>query len=51
MPFGSVSRQVLNNKFNELVQQGNKLVLEQIVTTLATVADSVEDRFCDYYDQ
>jgi len=43
--------EVLNNKFNELVQQGNKLVLEQIVTTLATVADSVEDKFIDYYDQ
>jgi len=43
--------QVLNNKFNELINKGNKLVLEQIVTTLASVADSVEDKFIDYYDQ
>ncbi|KAF6021838.1 hypothetical protein EB796_019853 [Bugula neritina] len=43
--------EVLNNKFNELINKGNKLVLEQIVTTLASVADSVEDKFIDYYDQ
>ncbi|XP_067944804.1 importin-5-like [Watersipora subatra] len=43
--------EVLQDKFNELIQKGNKLVLEQIVTTLATVADSVEDKFIQYYDQ
>ena len=42
---------VLTAKFHELVQKGNKLVLEQIVTTIASVADTAEDRFIDYYDK
>ena len=43
--------EVLTAKFNELVQTGNKLVLEQIVTTIASVADTAEDRFIEYYDK
>ena len=35
----------------QLLQKGHKLVLEQIVTTIATVADSVEERFVPYYDR
>jgi len=43
--------EVLKAKFNELVEKGNKLVLEQIVTTIASVADTAEDKFADYYDK
>merc|ERR1719187_603098 len=42
---------VLKAKFNELVEKGNKLVLEQIVTTIATVADTAEEKFVNYYDK
>lgn len=42
---------VLKAKFNELVEKGNKLVLEQIVTTIASVADTAEDKFVNYYDK
>jgi hypothetical protein len=34
----------------QLLQEGKKLVLEQIVTTTATVADTVEESFVRYYD-
>merc|ERR1719234_1994173 len=43
--------EVLKQKFNELVEKGNKLVLEQIVTTIASVADTAEDKFGEYYDK
>ena len=43
--------EVLAAKFNEMVQKGTKLVLEQIVTTIASVADTAEDRFKEYYDK
>ncbi|XP_023336717.1 importin-5 [Eurytemora carolleeae] len=42
---------VLKAKFNELVEKGNKLVLEQIVTTIASVADTAEDNFVEHYDK
>ena len=42
---------ILSSKFNELVEKGNKLVLEQIVTTIASVADTAEEKFKDYYDR
>jgi hypothetical protein len=42
---------ILSSKFNELVQKGNKLVLEQIVTTIASVADTAEEKFVAYYDR
>ena len=29
---------------------GSKLVLEQMITTLAAVADTTEDKFSQYYD-
>jgi hypothetical protein len=35
----------------KLVQQKRKLVLEQIVTTIAAVADTVEEKFEPYYDK
>merc|ERR1719187_968245 len=42
---------VLKAKFNELVEKGNKLVLDQIVTTIASVADTAEEKFVNYYDK
>merc|ERR1711963_1354394 len=43
--------EVLKSKFNELVTSGNKLVLEQIVTTIASVADTAEEKFIEHYDK
>jgi len=42
---------VLASKIQELLQGGTKLVLEQILTTVATVADTAEDRFTKYYER
>ncbi|CAB3990565.1 importin-5, partial, partial [Paramuricea clavata] len=36
---------------NLLINNGRKLVLEQIITTLATVADTAEENFLAYYDR
>lgn len=41
---------ILSTKFNELVEKGTKLVLEQVVTTIASVADTAEKEFIRYYD-
>lgn len=41
----------MNAKFREMVEHGTKLVLMQIVTTVASVADAVEKNFCPYYDR
>ncbi|KAJ3584175.1 hypothetical protein NHX12_014671 [Muraenolepis orangiensis] len=37
-------------KLQELIQKGTKLVLEQVVTSIASVADTAEDKFVPYYD-
>lgn len=42
---------ILTAKFKELVEKGTKLVLEQIVTTIASVADTTEKEFVTYYDR
>ncbi|XP_064455719.1 importin-5-like [Ornithodoros turicata] len=42
---------VLTTKMKELVEKGNKLMLEQIVVTLAALADRAEEKFVDYYDR
>uniref|UniRef100_A0A1W7RAB9 Importin-5 n=1 Tax=Hadrurus spadix TaxID=141984 RepID=A0A1W7RAB9_9SCOR len=42
---------VLSSKFKELVEKGTKLVLEQMVVTLASVADTAEEKFIKYYDR
>lgn len=42
---------ILQSKFKELVEKGNKLVLEQVVTTIASVADTAEEKFQAYYDR
>lgn len=41
---------ILNAKFEELMKRGTKLVLEQVVTTIASVADTSEEQFIKYYD-
>lgn len=40
---------LLNTKIK--IVDGRKLVLEQIVTTIAAVADTVEELFVPYYDR
>lgn len=42
---------ILTAKFKELVEKGTKLVLEQVVTTIASVADTAETEFIAYYDR
>ncbi|XP_011500552.1 PREDICTED: importin-5 isoform X2 [Ceratosolen solmsi marchali] len=42
---------ILTTKFHELVEKGTKLVLEQVVTTIASVADTCEEQFVKYYDR
>uniref|UniRef100_A0A674HVH8 Importin 5 n=1 Tax=Taeniopygia guttata TaxID=59729 RepID=A0A674HVH8_TAEGU len=37
-------------KLQELIQKGTKLVLEQVVTSIASVADTVKEKFVPYYD-
>lgn len=43
--------QVLSEKMQLLAQKGSRLVLEQILTTIATVADTAEAKFVTYYDR
>ncbi|XP_048745456.2 importin-5-like [Ostrea edulis] len=43
--------EVLNSKFKELMEKGTKMVLEQTVTTLASVADTAEEKFTSHYDR
>ncbi|XP_073425650.1 importin-5 isoform X1 [Dendrobates tinctorius] len=37
-------------KLQELIQKGTKLVLEQVVTSIASVADTAEEKFVPYYN-
>ncbi|XP_077456296.1 importin-5 [Stigmatopora argus] len=37
-------------KLQELFQKGTKLVLEQVVTSIASVADTAEEKFVPYYE-
>ncbi|KAI2552079.1 RAN binding protein 6, partial [Homo sapiens] len=41
---------VLVIKLQELIRNGTKLALEQLVTTIASVADTIEEKFVPYYD-
>jgi len=43
--------EVLTKKVHELANHKRKLVLEQIVTTIAAVADTCEDKFEPYYEK
>ena len=42
---------VLSEKMQQLMNIGSRLVLEQILTTIATVADTAEAKFVTYYDR
>lgn len=50
-PIMTKLQEILNSKFKELLAQGTKLVLEQVVTTIASVADTSEEQFTRYYDE
>ncbi|XP_066562833.1 importin-5 [Amia ocellicauda] len=41
---------IMAAKLQELIQKGTKLVLEQVVTSIASVADTAEEKFVPYYD-
>lgn len=43
--------QVMTARFQDLVAHGKKMVLEQVVTTVAALADAVEDSFTVHYDR
>lgn len=45
------AKKVKSNRLFQLIERGTKLVLEQIVTTIASVADTVEKDFLPYYDR
>uniref|UniRef100_A0A1I7X5S4 Importin subunit beta-4 n=1 Tax=Heterorhabditis bacteriophora TaxID=37862 RepID=A0A1I7X5S4_HETBA len=40
---------VLETTFKQLLEKGRKLVLEQVITTIASVADAAQDLFSHYY--
>ena len=42
---------VLSRKMEHLFQKGSRLVLEQVLTTIATVADTAESKFLGFYDR
>lgn len=42
---------ILQERFMNLNLPGNRLVLEQVVSTIATVADTAEKHFIQYYDK
>lgn len=43
--------EVLKIKMDELMKKGTKLVLEQIVVSIASLADVVQEVFISYYDR
>lgn len=43
--------EVLNIQIKQLIHNGKKLVLEQVVTTIASVADTAEKEFIIYYEK
>lgn len=40
---------VLEATFQSMIESGKKLVLEQVITTIASVADAAQDYFVDFY--
>uniref|UniRef100_A0A0N5AHD8 Importin N-terminal domain-containing protein n=1 Tax=Syphacia muris TaxID=451379 RepID=A0A0N5AHD8_9BILA len=42
---------VLEATFKQLQECGKKLVLEQVITTIASVADAAQDQFIAFYDR
>lgn len=43
--------EVLKTKIDELAKKGTKLVLEQIVVSIASLADVIQETFINYYDR
>lgn len=43
--------EVLKSKMEELMKKGTKLVLEQIVVSIASLADVIQEIFINYYDR
>lgn len=43
--------EVLKVKMEELMKKGTKLVLEQIVVSIASLADVIQEVFVNYYDR
>ncbi|CAL1597860.1 unnamed protein product [Knipowitschia caucasica] len=41
---------IMQAKLQELIQKGTKLVLEHVVTSIASVANTAEEKFVPYYD-
>ncbi|VDN02262.1 unnamed protein product [Thelazia callipaeda] len=41
---------VLDQTFKQLLERGKKLVLEQVITTIASVADASQNHFVAFYD-
>lgn len=42
---------VLEHTFKQLLERGKKIVLEQVITTIASVADAAQDQFIVFYDR
>lgn len=42
---------ILNVKMSELAEKGKKLVLEQTIVTLSSLADSAQEHFIKYYEK
>ena len=42
--------EVLTAKLHKMVEKRNKLVLEQILSTIASVADMAQEKFVEYYE-
>ncbi|KAI6211224.1 Importin-5 [Aphelenchoides besseyi] len=40
---------ILDQTFNQMLNCGKKLVLEQVITTIASIADAAENNFADFY--
>lgn len=49
-PVAAKLHEILTAKMKELSEKGTKLVLEQIVVTLASLADASQENFIKYYD-
>ncbi|TKR81971.1 hypothetical protein L596_015760 [Steinernema carpocapsae] len=42
---------VLEKTFRQLLDHGKKIVLEQVITTIASVAGAAQDQFKNFYDR
>ncbi|KAI6241840.1 Importin-5 [Aphelenchoides fujianensis] len=42
---------ILDQTFNQMLNFGKKLVLEQVITTIASIADAAENHFAEFYQR